>query len=66
MEPPNHFQTSAVCHGTLKSPLQEARLTLAFLSPSAYSREQRLYPAFGGCQPTVYIGAGWVGRNVNS
>ena len=63
MEPPNHFQMSAVCHGTLKPPSQEAQSSLVFLAHShAYGvRCVLAFPAFVDDQSTLYIGAGGIG-----
>ena len=68
MEPPNHFQTSAVCHGTLNPPLQEAQSSLAFRAYHVSLRTQvpLAFPAFVGDQPTVIIGAGGIGNNNRS
>jgi hypothetical protein len=65
MEPPNHFQTSAVCHGTLNPPLQEAQSSLAFRAYQASIRMQvpLAFPALGADQATLYIGAGGIGNN---
>jgi len=63
MEPPNHFQTSAVCHGTLNPPLQEAQSSLAFRAYLVSLRTQvpLAFPAFVDDQSTLYIGAGGIG-----